>query len=380
MLAFDSRQVDGLGRLVVRMKVVHVETGRHLYGGAQQVIYLARGLRDRGLDNIIVCPPGSAIDAAARQQEIAVHNINCGGDIDLLFVRRLRHYLAETQPDIVHCHSRRGADILGGRAALRAGIPVLVSRRVDSRDNRFVAQFRYAPFRRIIAISENVAANLRKSSVDAERIVLIRSAVEVASAAQSVGRELWQQEFNLPEDAVVAVIAAQFIERKGHRFMLQAMPDICRAHPNFRLVLFGEGPLESELREQAAQLGVRDHVQFAGFRDDIDHLLGSADMLIHPAVKEGLGVSMLKAAAAGLPVIAFDVAGAQEAVVHDITGLLVKPADDKALLQAVTNLIENPSERKRLGSAGQIRMRESFSIDEMADKHIDVYESMIKER
>lgn len=380
MLAFDSRQVDGLGRLVVRMKVVHVETGRHLYGGAQQVIYLARGLRNRGLDNVIVCPPGSAIDAAARRQEIAVHNINCGGDLDFRFMLRLRSYLAETLPDIVHCHSRRGADYLGGRAAQLAGLIAVLSRRVDSRDKRLVAKFRYAPFRKIIAISENVAANLRKSSVDAKRIVLIRSAVDTASVEQVVRRAVWQQEFNLPEDAVVAVIAAQFIERKGHRFMLQAMPGLCRAHPNFRLILFGEGPLETELREQVAQLGVGDHVQFAGFRDDIDHLLARADMLIHPALKEGLGVSMLKAAAAGLPVIAFDVAGAQEAVVHDITGLLVKPGDDKALLQAVANLIENPSERQRLGSAGQVRMRESFSIDEMADKHIDVYESMIRER
>jgi glycosyltransferase involved in cell wall biosynthesis len=362
------------------MKVVHVETGRHLYGGAQQVIYLVRGLQGRGLDNTIVCLSGSAIDVAARQQQLPVHNVRCSGDLDLRFMFRLRGYLAETQPDVVHCHSRRGADFLGGRAARLARIPALLSRRVDSRESRYAAQLRYAPFRRIIAISENVAETLRESSVSADRVVTIRSAVDTDISAQSVSRQTWLQDFKLREDEVVAVIAAQFIARKGHRHVLQAMPQICSAHPNFRLILFGKGPLERALREQVAQLGVSDHVQFAGFRDDIDCLLGCADLMIHPALQEGLGVAMLKGAAAGLPVVAFDIAGAKEAVVPDHTGLLVKAADEKALLRAVTHLIENPSERRKLGSAGQSRMRESFSIDEMVDRHIGVYESMTSER
>jgi glycosyltransferase involved in cell wall biosynthesis len=362
------------------MKVVHVETGRHLYGGAQQVIYLVRGLQGRGLDNTIVCSPGSAIDVAARRQQLPVHNVRCGSDLDLRFMFRLRNYLSETQPDIVHCHSRRGADFLGGQGARLARIPALLSRRVDSRERRYVAQLRYAPFRKIIAISDNVAATLRESSVAADRVVTIRSAVDTDSNTRSVSRQTWLREFDLREDTVVAVIAAQFITRKGHCYVLQVMPEICSAHPNFRLILFGKGPLESALREQVAQLGVGDHVQFAGFRDDIDCLLGCADLMIHPALQEGLGVAMLKGAAAGLPVVAFDIAGAKEAVVPDCTGLLVRAADEQALLRAVTHLIENPSERRKLGSAGQSRMRESFSIDEMVDRHISVYESMTGER
>lgn len=361
------------------MKVVHVETGRHLYGGAQQVIYLARGLQNRGVDNTIVCPPGAAIDAAARQQNLSTHNIRCGGDVDFPFMFRLRKYIEAERPDIVHCHSRRGADFLGGQAARLAKIPAVLSRRVDSRDNRYLAKLRYAPFEKIIAISDNVAATLRDSSVDTQRIVAIRSAVDTDSVSDQADGKMRLREFGLGQEHVVAIIAAQFIERKGHRYMLQAMPGICRAHPNFRLLLFGRGPLETELRDQVAQLGVGDHVQFAGFRNDIEQLLAAADMLIHPALKEGLGVTMLKAAAAGLPVIAFDVAGAKEAVVPDQTGILVNPADAGGILHAVTNLIENPSMRRKLGLAGQARMRRSFSVDEMADKHIALYQSMMKE-
>ena len=234
-------------------------------------------------------------------------------------------------------------------------------------------------FQKIIAISDNVAASLRESGVNSDQIVTIRSAVETKSESCLISRQEWLREFNLLEQDVVAVIVAQFIDRKGQRYLLQALPDLCAAHPNFRLILFGEGPTGKGLREQVAQLGVGDHVQFAGFRDDIDRLLGHADMLIHPALHEGLGVSMLKAAAAGLPVVAFDVAGAKEAVIPNETGLLVKASDVRALLHAVTHLVENPSERRSLGAAGKVRMRESFSIDRMTGKHIELYESTVNE-
>jgi glycosyltransferase involved in cell wall biosynthesis len=361
------------------MKIVHVETGRHLYGGPQQVIYLCRGLLGRGIDSIIVCVPGSAIDRLARQYDIPVHNIVCHGDLDLRFAFRLRAYLRQQRPDIVHCHGRRGADFFGGRAASMAGIPAVLSRRVDSHESAFVAARRYSPFRKVIAISQNVAQKLRESGLDSSRVEIIRSAVDTDAFAQPCSRQQFLHEFKLCDDHVVAVIAAQLIKRKGHRFVLQAMPELCSAHPHFRLVLFGKGPLEPELRAQATQLGIADHLQFAGFRDDLDRLLGCADMLIHPAIKEGLGVVMLKAAAAGLPVVAFDVAGAREAVVANQTGLLANNADVSSLLQVITQLVENPQERQKMGMAGQVRMRESFSIDEMINRHVSVYESILND-
>ncbi len=362
------------------MKIVHVETGRHMYGGPQQVIYLCRGLLGRGIDNVIVCVPGSAIDSLARQHDIPVHNIPCGGDLDLAFAFRLRSYLQQQRPDLVHSHSRRGADFFAGRAASMAGVPAVLTRRVDSRESSFVAARRYSHYRRVIAISDNVAQKLRESGLDRSRITCIRSAVDVDALAQACDRRQWLHEFQLHDDHIVALIAAQLIGRKGHRFAFEAMPALCKAHPHFRLVLFGKGPLEPALRAQAAQLGIADHVQFAGFRDDLDRLLGCADMLIHPAIKEGLGVIMLKAAAAGLPVVAFDVAGAREAVLAGETGLLARTADVPSLLQVMTQLVENPQERQKMGAAGQARMRESFSIEEMIDRHVSLYESILHER
>ena len=71
------------------MKVLHVESGRHLYGGALQVLFLLRGLPAHGVESVLACPPGSAIAAAARGEGLAVRELPMGGDLDLALVGRL---------------------------------------------------------------------------------------------------------------------------------------------------------------------------------------------------------------------------------------------------------------------------------------------------
>ena len=109
------------------MKVLHVESGRHLYGGALQVLLLLRGLRAEGVENILVCPGGSAI--AAAQPMADLREMPMGGDIDLAVIPRLRRIVSDGRPDIIHLHSRRGADWLGGLASLRLGVPGAVPTR-----------------------------------------------------------------------------------------------------------------------------------------------------------------------------------------------------------------------------------------------------------
>ncbi|MBT8132099.1 MAG: glycosyltransferase, partial [Gammaproteobacteria bacterium] len=103
------------------MKVLHVESGRHLYGGPAQVLLLLRGLRAKGVENVLVCPTGSAIAGAGPEAEL--REISMRGDADLGLISRLRRIITATRPDLVHLHSRRGADWIGGLASLRLGVP-----------------------------------------------------------------------------------------------------------------------------------------------------------------------------------------------------------------------------------------------------------------
>ena len=359
------------------MKILHVETGRHFLGGPQQVVYLINALRERGHDNTLICPPDSDIDGVARQHDIPVQNLFCAGDLDLPFAYRLSQFLKDTRPDIVHCHSRRGADLLGGIAANLADVPAVVSRRVDNTEMRIMAAIRYRPFRRIIAISEAIAAELRERGVEADRLAIIRSAVDSGAFAAPPNCAPRRQEFGLGADDFAIAAAGQLIPRKGHQFLLQAMAQLKDRLPQLRLVVFGEGFLNKQLQAQSTSLGLGDVVQFAGFREDLDEFVGCFDLFAHPALAEGLGVAALKAAAAGLPVVGFAAGGLVEAVADGETGLLVEAEDAGALAAAIERLASDPELAREFGAAGRQRMQSDFSIATMADRHIALYESVL---
>ncbi len=359
------------------MKILHVETGRHFLGGPQQVVYLINALRQRGHDNTLVCPPDSGINNVAREAGIRVQNLFCAGDLDLPFAYRLSQFLKELQPDIVHCHSRRGADILGGLAASIADIPTVVSRRVDNTEMRLMAALRYRPFKKVVAISEAIKDVLLDRGVEAERLVVIRDAVDVSAFDHAPDCEALRKEFALETQDFVIAAAGQLIPRKGHQYLLQAVADLRDRHPQLKLILFGEGYLNNQLRAQAASLKLGDVVQFAGFRDDLDEFLPCFDLFAHPALAEGLGVSALKASAAGLPVVGFAAGGMVEAVSHEKTGLLVAPEDGAALAAAIARFVDDPQLAQQFGAAGKRYMRDDFSIDTMTDKHIELYETVV---
>ena len=359
------------------MKILHVETGRHFLGGPQQVVYLINALRERGHDNTLICPPDSGIDGVARQARIRVQNLFCAGDLDLPFAYRLVQFLKEKTTDLVHCHSRRGADVLGGLAAAFADIPAVVSRRVDNTEMRLMAALRYKPFKKIIAISEAVATVLREHDISDENIVVIRDAVDSAAFAEEPDRAAFIKEFGIDDGVLTIAAAGQLIPRKGHRYLLEAVAALTRSHAPFRLVVFGAGELDTELRAQAASLGLGSVVQFAGFRDDLDSFIGCFDLFVHPALAEGLGVATLKAAAAGVPVVGFEAGGLAEAVEHGKTGLLVPPKDVAGLQRAIASLLDDPERRAQMGAAGRQRMQDEFSIDRMAEQHIELYESIL---
>jgi glycosyltransferase involved in cell wall biosynthesis len=374
MLAFGPGEVDA-GKSC--LKIVHVETGRNFYGGAQQVIWLIRGLSAHAVDSVLVCPADSEVDKVARAEDMNVANIPCRGDADFAFPMRLHRLLRRERPDLVHCHSRRGADFPGGWGALSARIPAVVSRRVDSPESPTAAAIRYMPFRKVIAISENIAAVLGASRVRPDKLTVIRSAVDADSMTLDADRAILSREFGIRENGFAIAVIAQLIRRKGHRFLLDVIPGLLAEHPDIQVVFFGQGAADSQLRALAARLGCSVAVHFAGFRHDIDEYLSAFDLLVHPAEREGLGVAMLKAAAAGLPVIAFDIAGCREAVQHLKTGILVPPGDLAGLQAAIGTLYEEPDIRAEMGAAGRRRMQDEFSIETMAERYLDVYREVL---
>ena len=350
----------------------------HLYGGARQLVYLLSGLRQYQVRSILVCPRGSAIAGEAAALGVQRYELPLRGDHDIPFIWRLKRIIERERPDLVHLHSRRGADILGGMAARLAGVKSVVSRRVDNPESPFVVKWKYRLFDRVITISQGIAEVLLREGLSPGKLVCVRSAVDVEAFQGRCDREWFRETFGLhPGDLVMGTVA-QLIPRKGHRILLQAMPRLLEVFPNLRLLICGQGPLEGELSALIDELGLREQVSMLGFRTDLPAILPCFDLLVHPALMEGLGIALLQAASAGLPIVAVAAGGMPEAVEEGITGRLVPAGNVDALADALGQLLADEALRRRMGKAGREKMRREFSLARMVEGNLRVYRELIE--
>lgn len=361
-------------------KILHVETGMHLYGGAQQVAYLLDGLAQRGIDSVLVCPPGAAIGRHfAGRARVKVVEVPCKGDLDFGFVGRLGRVIEAEGPQLVHLHSRRGADVLGALAARRAGVPCVLSRRVDNPEHPLWVRWKYRLHDRVIGISEGIVEVLRSEGVPEDKLRVVRSVVDAQAWTQPASRETFCAEFALRPERLLVGVVAQLIERKGHGVLLRALRELPQRE-RLDVVFFGQGPRREALERQVAELELKDVVRFAGFRKDLPRWMGALDLLVHPAYMEGLGVSLLQAAAAGVPIIASRAGGMPEAVRDGLNGLLVPPGDVMALRDALARLVDDAALRARLAAGGPRLIAEEFSMATMVEGNLRVYEELVRIR
>jgi glycosyltransferase involved in cell wall biosynthesis len=359
------------------VKILHVESGRYLYGGAKQVAYLLEGLDKRGVNSILACPLDSDIAMEAKRLGVQVYEMPMRGDLDLALIWRLHGLIKKEGPDLVHLHSRRGADILGGLAARLAGVRSVLSRRVDNPESPFVVKWKYRLYDRVITISQGIADVLIGEGLPARKLVCVRSAVDQEAYQSVCDRNRFMVAFGLEEDELVVAMVAQLIQRKGHRVMLDAMPRLLKRFPRLKLLIFGRGPLHDELARLIEQMGLEDRVSLIGFYDELTAILPCFDLLVHPALMEGLGIAILQAASAGLPVVAVRAGGMPEAVEDGVNGRLVSAGSVEELTVALTALLSDPDLRRRMGEAGRRKMRQEFSIDCMVDGNLRVYRELL---
>lgn len=180
----------------------------------------------------------------------------------------------------------------------------------------------------------------------------------------------------LTEDGrFVLLTVSRLVARKGHLRVLQALAEIKNQIPNFQYRIVGEGSMKEELQKKVVELDLQSIVKFDGLLSDneLKEAYEQADIFIEPTVvdsidREGFGIVYLEAAVFGVPSIATDQPGVDEAVLNGQTGLLVPDGDIEALAEAILNLYCHPEERKRLGENARRRVLEEFSSEKQFEK------------
>ena len=132
----------------------------------------------------------------------------------------------------------------------------------------------------------------------------------------------------------------------------------------------------SDLQKMSEQLGISDSVFWYGFREDIPEIMSALDVFVLTSEYEGFGLVLLEAMAAGVPVIATDISAIPEVVEHLVTGLLFPYPDITSFVQCLEQLSDHDL-RKKIGKAGIARVETKFSVEQMVNATIELYQDAI---
>ncbi len=233
----------------------------------------------------------------------------------------------------------------------------------------------------IVANSAAVAAVAVKEGAARDKIVIIPNGVAIppwngtGRPQRQRLRDEVRQELGIPPASRVVGSVAGLKPVKDPLTLLRAFA-AC-AQPDRRLVMVGDGPLAAALRLQAGELGVEGAVIWAGAEREPTRLLPAFDLFALASRAEGFSVAVVEAMAAGLPVVATDVGGNQEAVENGANGLLVPPGDPGALAAAMDKLLTDADTAAIMGEAGRRKAARRYSLEAMVTAHVDLYARLV---
>lgn len=348
-----------------------------------QTKHLVRGLKGHGMPALLVCPDGSELYHVARREGLDVQGVRYGGNLDLVLVFKLIRIIRAVKPDIVHLHGGEGADTLGALAAKWAGHRnVIITCRSDRRIssgvlNRFCIG--RIP-RAITCVSDWISREMQASGFPSEKISVIHSAIDANEYHSAMTKLEARAVLRLPPNVPILAVIEQLAPGKGHAVLLNALLRLKNHFKNVLLLVVGGGVMRAQLENQVETLGLRENVQFIGFRSDISTILRASDLLIHPVLQEWAANVGLQAMASGIPVVTTNLGGMPEIVQHELTGLIVHPGDSEAMAHAVASLLSNPVKCSVMGHLGQVIVRERFSIEKMVASNFALYQKTLASR
>lgn len=365
------------------MTSVHVDTARTWRGGQHQVFLTVTGLCELGHPAVLVAQASGELSRRA-QEGLRTVALNPGGEFDVQAGWQLHRVLRSLTPDVVHLHDPMGVALMAMALKMQPRLAprplVVASRRVDFhlRQNAF-SRWKYRHVDVFIAVSRMIASLLVEDGIPDDRIEVVHDGVNI-SAIDKVPVEDAHKTFWLPHGSPVVGNVAALVPHKGQKVLIDAAALVVRQVPDARFVILGEGELRPALERQIRDLGLERHVLLPGFQAGVLGFQKSFDVFAMSSLTEGLGSSMLDAMACGTPVVGTRAGGIPEAIEHERTGLLVRPHHADELAAAIIRLLKDPSLRTRLGAAGRARVEAAFSVEQMVEGTLAVYESRLAAR
>jgi len=384
-----------MGKIIApRKRIVFLIDGLGL-GGAERLLVTYLQHLDRTRFEPRVC-----VMQVKNGNPLAVEIEKLGVPIDFVPVKRLADpgalprllgYLRRVRPHILHTQLEF-ADTLGCTAAKMLGIPAVATLHTADAPKKGEKSYQRLKLRwwilrhfstRVIAVSEGTRRHhLRVGKLPPQKVVTLHNGIDLSRFTPIPPAEMasLRESLGIPADVPVLITVAVLRQPKGIQFMLEALPDILKVVPDTRYLIVGDGNHREKLESIAAEKGVSDRVIFTGTRRDIPPLLAAADIFVLPTLTEALPTVLAEAMAAGKPIIASEVGGVPEMVDDGRNGLLIPPADSRALTEACVKLLKNPKRARAMGLVGRTIVAERFNIRRQVRRLEKLYLDVCGER
>jgi glycosyltransferase involved in cell wall biosynthesis len=364
------------------LRVLHVINGEH-YAGAERVQdLLAMRLPECEIEVGIACLKPDRFPTDRHCQTAPLFSVPMRSRFDLRPAWQLARLVRAREFNIIHSHTPRTA-LVGQIAARLAGVPLVhhvhghtateVGRGWLARLAAHAERVSLSHASAIIAVSPSAAKYIRQWGVSAELIHLVRNGVPRR-------RDLANR--NPPEGVWTLGMVALLRPRKGLEVLLEALAILQHRETPVRLRVIGgfDTPqyLEQSMR-LADELGITNHVEWRGFRQNINDELNGLDLLVLPSIlAEGMPMAVLEAMAAGVPPIGSRVDGIADVIRHGEDGLLVEPNDANALANAVVEVITGKHRWQTLRANALASHVERFSDTAMAAGVAGIYRHVLR--
>ena len=363
------------------IRVLHLRDSPWVDGPGRTILETATRIDRTRIDyhvGAFVSNPGEPhpLVVALEQRGLPVHPVEDRGGVGPDMVSR-----------VVDLIDRLGIDILH-TSEFRSNVLALLSRRkrpikLVSTAHGWIANdlrghiYSWADrvllrrFDRVILVSHAMRRRLPAWWVPDSRVRILHNAL----MTENYGRDLLDRPRLAPvQSGEVRVLnVGRLSAEKGQDLLLRAVAELRAECPRLQLLFAGIGPLEPELRQLSAHLGIADRVQFLGYVSDMPALYASVDLVVQSSLTEGLPNVILEAAYLGVPIIATDVGGTREVIEHGVSGWLLRPGSTRALSEALRRYLADPATLIEMAARGRVRIESNFAFPARTEGQSNIY-------
>jgi glycosyltransferase involved in cell wall biosynthesis len=353
------------------MKILHVVQSLALGGQEVLLVRLARSLRARGHEVVVVpLVPGGALEASFEPG--IVKPVPRREGRDPLLALRLAAVVRAERPDVVHTHNDSPM-VYGAPAAWLAGVRTVVHTKHGAKAparNHALRAMLARGLRAYVGVSAETSERaVRDLGIPAAKVVTIPNGIPTREfGPDPAARAAVRSAFGIAADAFVVGTLGRLEPEKNPQLLLAAMEPILAAGAH--LIFVGDGSERSALAAAIARRGTP-RVHLTGARDDAPRLLAALDLFALSSRIEGLPLALVEAMATALPIVATDVGGIREAT--GATAAIVPPNDEAALREAIEALRDDAPRRASMGAEARLRAQAVYDFERVVDRYLDLY-------